>query len=58
MASTPRQDTGRVGGRIGRYARVTSTMTGLAARMAVNGISACRSTGRNMLLTFARRLVV
>ena len=34
MASTNRQDSGRVGGRIRRYARVTSTMTGLAARMA------------------------
>ena len=34
MAPTNRQDTGRVGGRIRRYARVTSTMTGLAARMA------------------------
>ena len=27
-------DNGRVGGRIRRYARVTTTMTGLAARMA------------------------
>ncbi|MEC7485106.1 MAG: AarF/ABC1/UbiB kinase family protein [Pseudomonadota bacterium] len=34
MATTNRQDSGRVGGRIRRYARVTSTMTGLAARMA------------------------
>ena len=34
MASTNRQESGRVGGRIRRYARVTSTMTGLAARMA------------------------
>ncbi len=34
MASTNRQDSGRVGGRIRRYARVTSTMTGLAARIA------------------------
>ena len=34
MAATNRQDSGRVGGRIRRYARVTSTMTGLAARMA------------------------
>ena len=34
MASTNRQDSGRVGGRIRRYARVTSTMTGSAARMA------------------------
>ena len=34
---TPRRDNrdeGRVGGRLRRYARVTSTMTGLAARMA------------------------
>ena len=34
MANSNRQDSGRVGGRIRRYARVTSTMTGLAARMA------------------------
>ena len=34
MATSNRQDSGRVGGRIRRYARVTSTMTGLAARMA------------------------
>ena len=34
MATTNRQESGRVGGRIRRYARVTSTMTGLAARMA------------------------
>ena len=34
MAEQGRRDTGRVGGRIRRYARVTGTMTGLAARMA------------------------
>ncbi|MGB1176246.1 MAG: AarF/ABC1/UbiB kinase family protein, partial [Candidatus Puniceispirillaceae bacterium] len=35
MAKTDAQaNNGRVGGRLRRYARVTSTMTGLAARMA------------------------
>ena len=34
MAEQDGRDGGRVGGRIRRYARVTSTMTGLAARMA------------------------
>ena len=34
MAGQDGRDGGRVGGRIRRYARVTSTMTGLAARMA------------------------
>ncbi len=37
MAESERRDSrdnGRVGGRLRRYARVTSTMTGLAARMA------------------------
>ena len=34
MAGQDGRDGGRVGGRIRRYARATSTMTGLAARMA------------------------
>ena len=49
-------DNGRVGGRIRRYARVTTTMTGLAARMAGERYLGLEIDRRNMPPICARRL--